>query len=85
MALPNTLTLRRGPEDNTDFGYECCRSSTENKNGVYISIFVTVITIATTISTTKVIFIFTYAGKPLLESDTCVYSIHRHDPKIYTP
>jgi hypothetical protein len=66
MVLPNTLTLRRGPEDNTNFGYECCRSSTENKNGVYISIFVTIITTATTISTTDVIiFISTYFSKPL--------------------
>jgi hypothetical protein len=33
MALPTTLTLRKGPEDNNDFGNECYHSSTENKKG----------------------------------------------------
>ena len=42
-----TLTLRIGPEGSTDFGNECCHSSTENKKkggvSVHISILVTAI------------------------------------------
>jgi hypothetical protein len=50
MVLLSTLTLRRGPEDNTYFGNVCCHSSTEKKNRVYVSISITVISVTSAIS-----------------------------------